>query len=51
MRFCRRQIRKQHIEHGCAVLRHARAAQRLVVRQRIYTVRTRTVHETLPTHG
>jgi hypothetical protein len=43
-------IRQQHIQLGRAVSRHARAAQRLVVRQRIHTARTGAVHEPLTTH-
>ncbi len=49
-RLGRRQIRQQHIELGRPVLRHTRTSQRLVVRQCIYTVWARTVHEPLPTH-
>ena len=40
-----------HIELGRAVSRHARAAQRLVVRQRLQAARAGPVHEPLPTHG
>jgi hypothetical protein len=44
------QVRHQHIEFGRPVLRHARAAQRLAVRQRIHAVRAGAIHESLPTH-
>ncbi len=44
------QICHQHVQLGRAVLRHARAAQRLVVRQRIHAARADSVHEPLLTH-
>ena len=49
--FLRQRAIEQHIQLGRAVLRHARAAQRLVVCQRLQAARAGPIHEPLPTHG